>query len=370
MRVVDRFVDHGPAVSFEELCGRVFGRKYDYLVLDLDKTIHLQRNLGELLAWELCAYEAYGESRSEACASRPFGGRLLLVWSKPVGLVKYLFSGARRWALPGIYYLVWGKLASRTPWLRRLAYRRFGASPTLVVQRTPQMVALSHVSTADEALLRKLARAVWARYAQDQVITREDLDWVRARHPGIQIVLCSASPKPMLEVAREELGADAICYSTHERINSGEAKIDRLREIFPRAFEPSAAVVGITDTSYGEDHCWAEHFSCVVDINSHSPFPPIVSLTASAKEIHSALVRTRDETRRRSHGETEGLDSRRGQVGKREYAELDRNSLHSLLHDLVRKASTLAAREKSAPNSDASYDIATVLEASRARLAQ
>lgn len=152
----------------------------------------------------------------------------------------------------------------------------------------------------------------------------------------------------MLEVTCEELGADAICYSTRERINSGEAKIDKLREVCPRAFEPNAAVVGITDTSYGEDDCWAEYFSCVVDINSHSPFPPIVSQTARAEEIHSALVLTREEQRQRTDGESGYLDRRRAQVGKREYVELDRDSLHSLLHDMVCKVSTLAARGKSA----------------------
>jgi hypothetical protein len=369
MRVVDRFVDHGAALSFRELCARLLEEEPDCLVLDLDKTTHLKRNLGELLAWELCAHEAYGDSRT-APAPRRFGGRVLLLWSEPVALGKYLIAGARRWALPGIHYLVWGKLASRVAWLRRLAHKRFGASPTLVVQQTPQKVALSHLATADELLLRKLARDVWARYTHDQVITREDLDWVRARHPGTQIVLCSASPRPMLEIACEDLGADAICYSTRERINSGEAKIDRLRQICPEAFEPNAAVIGITDTSYGEDHCWAEHFSCVVDINSHSPFPPIVSEGARVEEVHSALVLTREERRRRNAGESGHLDRRRGQVEKREYLELDRDSLYSLLHDMVCKVSALVARMKSTPTPNASYDLATVLEASRTRLAQ
>ena len=369
MRVVGRFVDHGAPLSFRELCARVLEEEPDYLVLDLDKTTHLKRNLGELLAWELCAHEAYGDSRTAPAPCR-FGGRVLLLWSKPLALGKYLIAGARRWALPGIHYLVWGKLASRVAWLRRLAHKRFGASPTLVVQQTPQRVALSHLSTADEFLLRKLARDVWDRYAHDQVITREDLDWVRARHPGIQIVLCSASPKPMLEVACEELGADAICYSTRQRINSGEAKIDRLRELCPGAFEPNAAVTGITDTSYGEDHCWAKHFARVVDINSDSPFPPIVSETARVEEVHSALVLTREERRRRNDGDSKHLDRRRGQVERREHVEFDRDSLQSLLHDLVRVVSALVARMKSVPTPDASYDLATVLEASRTRLAR
>ena len=81
MRVVDRFVDHGAPISFRELCARVVEEGYDYLLLDLDKTTHLGRNMGELLAWELCAYEAYGESDA---GRRLFDGRLLVDWSRPM----------------------------------------------------------------------------------------------------------------------------------------------------------------------------------------------------------------------------------------------------------------------------------------------
>ena len=230
MRVVDRFVDHGAPLSFRDLCARVLREEHDYLVLDLDKTTHLGRNLGELLAWELCAYEAYGESMVGSSARRWFGGRLVLDGSQPVRLARYLAAGVRRWAWAGIYYLVWGKLASRIPALRRLAYRRFGPEPIRSVQRRPQMVALTHLATADERLLHDLACRVWRRHVSDQVIDREDLDWIRRRSPGIEIILSSASPKAMLDVAVEELGADGATYSSAERINSGRAKIARLRE--------------------------------------------------------------------------------------------------------------------------------------------
>jgi hypothetical protein len=250
-RVVDRFVDHGAPLSFRELCARVLGEQHDYLVLDLDKTTHLGRNLGELLAWELCAHEVYGESEGDRPAHRWFGGRMLVDWSQPINGVRYLASGARRWALAGIHYLIWGKLASHIPWLRRLAYRRFGPEHTTTVQRRPQMVALTHLATADESLLHSLAGRVWRRHAPDQVISREGLDWVRARCPGIQIILSSASPKPMLEVAVEELGADRACYSTAQRINSGRAKIEKLREVCPHMFDPDVNVVAITDTGSG-----------------------------------------------------------------------------------------------------------------------
>ncbi len=347
MRVVDRFVDHGAPLSFRELCDRVVDEGYDYLVLDLDKTTHLGRNLGELLAWELCAYEAYGESVTERSVRRWFGGRVLVDWSQPIKMTRYLASGARRWALAGIHYLVWGKMASRIPWLRRLAYRRFGPNPTTTVQRRPQMVALTHLATADESLLLELARRVWRRQAPDQVVSREDLDWVRARYSEIEIILCSASPQSMLDVAVEELGADRASYSTPERINSGKAKIEQLRTICPRAFDRGVNVLAMTDTSYGEDHCWSEHFACVVDINSPTPFAPIVTQASPIRAVHSATVLTREELRRRNDGDADYLDPRRKYRGSTEKVELDGAALRGRLGDLLTKINRLAARGQS-----------------------
>jgi hypothetical protein len=369
MRVVDRFVDHGPPLSFRELCARVLTEELDYLILDLDKTTHLGRNLGELLEWELCAHEVYGESVAERPLHRRFGGRVLLDWSQPTKTVHYLLSGARRWALPGVHYLVWGKMAAGIPPLRRLAYGRFGPEPTTIVQRRPQMVALTHLATAEERLLHRLARRVWARYAPDQVISREDLDWVRAQCPGIEIILSSASPKAMLDVAVEELGADRATYSTVERINSGRAKIEKLREICPRIFEQDVNVLAITDTSYGEDHCWTEHFACVVDINSPTPFAPIVRQGSPTRAVHSAIVLTREEQRRRTDGDPLYLDARRKSRPARERVDLDGEALRSLLYDPLAEINRLAARVPSLPQRwETAHALTQLTEASRALL--
>lgn len=368
-RVVDRFVDHGAPLSFRELCTHVLDEKTEYLILDLDKTTHLGRNLGELLAWELCAHEVYGDSGTKHRARRWFGGRMLLDWSQPRRVLQYVVAGARRWALAGFHYLVWGKMASHVPWLRRLAFRRFGPEPTTVVQRRPQKVALAHLATADESLLQVLARRIWKRHSADQVISREDLDWVRTHCPGIEIVLSSASPKAMLDVAVEELGADRAYYSTAERINSGNAKIAHLREICPRMFEADAKAVAITDTGYGEDHCWAEHFSCVVDINSPTPFSPVVTSASPLKEIHSAIVLTGEEQRRRREGLKAYLDARRPSSIPRERVELDRTSLGALLQDQLVEINLLAARVASVPpGADMAYAQTTLTESCRTLL--
>jgi len=289
MQVVDRFVDHGEPLSFRELCARVLEEEHDYLVLDLDKTTHLGRNLGELLAWELCAYEAYGESETDLPVRRWFGARVLVDWSKPTHLVRYLGSGLRRWALPGVHYLVWGKLASRIPWLRRLSYRRFGPHPTSAVQRRPQMVALMHLATADESLLLKLARRVWKRHAPDQVIFREDLDWIRAR--------------------------------------------------------------------------------VLVDINSPTPFPPIVPRASPIRAVHSAIVLTDEEQRRRSNGNTGYLDPRRRDRGPTQKVDLDREGLRTRIGDLLDEINRPTARKPSLPQPwEAAHALNELMGASRATL--
>ncbi len=369
MRVVDRYVDHGAPLSFRDLCTRVLHEEHDYLILDLDKTTHLGRNLGELLAWELCAYEAYGDSVMGHQGRRWFGGRLVLDWSQPVKLGRYLAAGARRWAWAGIHYLVWGKLASRIPALRRLAYRRFGPEPTTAVQRRPQMVALTHLATADETLLHDLARSVWRRQVSDQVIDREDLDWVRSRSPGIEIILSSASPKAMLDVAVEELGADGATYSSTERVNSGRAKIARLRETYPPVFDSDVNVLAITDTSYGEDHCWTEHFACVVDVNSPTPFAPIVTRGSRTREVHSAILLTREERRRRNDGDASYLDTRRQDHPPSAQVELDRDALSARLDAVLGAINRLSRRVPNPPRRwEIAYARTTLTEASRLML--
>jgi len=369
MRVVDRFVDHGAPLSFRELCARVVEEEHDYLILDLDKTTHLGRNLGELLAWELCAHEVYGESVTGRPVRRWFGGRVLLDWSQPTKLIRYLDAGGRRWALAGIHYLVWGKLASRIPWLRRRAYSRFGPHTTSAVQRRPQMVALRHLASADEALLLTLARRVWTRHSPDQVISAEDLDWIRARSPGIEIILSSASPKAMLDVAVEELGADRATYSTADRINSGKAKIERLREIHPGLFDPNAKVLAITDTSYGEDHCWTEYFTCVVDINSPTPFAPIVPHASPVQAVHSATVLTHEEQRRRAKGAPGYLDPRRKGRAPKAMLDLDREALRALLREPLAEINQVRTQRAPLPRPwEAALALAKLTEASRAML--
>jgi hypothetical protein len=328
-RVVESFTRYEAPLDFRSLCARVLHEGTRYLILDLDRTIHRGRNLGELLGWEVAAYEFYGSEPLQRLQASRARGRFFWDPSEPERLPAYLLKNVRTWAFPGLSYLLWGKLAARFSPLERWSYRKFGTEPVRSVQRIPQ-TALLHVMTALPAqVLRQLAQRVWDRFQDDLVVEAADLAWVRERCPGIKIILTSASPKPMLEVAGKELGVDAVEFSgtpehqgwfaapywvdprfalgrleriagPHQvRINSGPAKIEHLRQRFPDLFTGNAECVGISDTGYGEDHVWGQYFDVVVDVNSSAPFPPIVAFDSPLREVHSAQLLTRAE---RAHG--------------------------------------------------------------------
>lgn len=363
-RLVNRLVHHGEVASFRDLCERVLTTETRYLVLDLDRTIHLGRDLGQDLGWELCAYQGYGREHFGRIENRQQSGKFLLDWGHPRKTAQYLARSLKIWAYPGAYYGLWGKAAARLDWLRRRGFRYFVADPVRAAQRVPQVTLLKHLQTASEPVLRKLAQHIWHRCEPDQVIDRQDLTWVRTRWPRIEIVLSSASPKPTVEVAGEELGVDHVHYSTLNQINSGEAKIGRLRELCDRVGDPDVEIVGISDTSRGEDHCWAQHFTRVVDINSPTPFPAIVSSESPLQEVHSAVLLTKRERERRAAGHVGYLDPRREKlVSAQTKLELTRDDLERRLGWLLERVNALA----SAPGQitgDIAYRLAVLQEAS------
>jgi len=340
-RVVKKMVIHDQLLDFRELCRRSVPTDTRYLVLDLDRTTHLGRNLGELLGWELVACKVYGIAFLESIQNTRPPGRMFLDWHRPLDALRYIGLGARMWAVPGLCYLVWGKLAARMGTLRRWTYLRFGQEPVSIVQRVPQTALMHYLTALPLETSRRLAAMIWERHAADQVIEREDMDWLRTRCPNIRIIISSASPRPVLEVAREKLGVDDILYSSLEeqngylsappsllrlsrggpprrisplrdqRVNSSYAKLEHLLERFPDLCDPAVVTVGITDTGYGEDHCWAQYLTRVVDINSNAPFSPVIAADSPLEEIHSAAVLTRGERACRAAGDGAHQDPRR-----------------------------------------------------------
>jgi hypothetical protein len=159
-------------------------------------------------------------------------------------------------------------------------------------------------------------------------VEREDLAWLRRRCPRARIVLGTASPAEVAEVAARELGFDEVLASVPGRINGGRAKLSALRDRFPELGAAGAVTVGISDTGYGEDHCWTEAFTHVVDVNSRHPFPPIVPRPSPLRAVFSARVLTRAEKQARERGET-ALDARRGRVipAEREFEPTELSTL-------------------------------------------
>ena len=95
-------------------------------------------------------------------------------------------------AYPGLFYLLFGKIAGRFDLSRRWSFRTLGLDPLAAAQRLPQTALLRYMAGATAEELRLLARRVWDRHGDDQVIEREDLAWLRARCPRLRIVISSA----------------------------------------------------------------------------------------------------------------------------------------------------------------------------------
>lgn len=374
VRLVQRVVLHGEPLDFRELARKAIPEDTRYVVFDLDRTFHLGRNMGELLGFELCAAQAYGDDALDALEGLRNGSRFALDFSRPRALMRYLLTSVRTWAVPGLFYFIWGKLAHKSALTRRLRFRRYGTEPVRAVQAIPQTALLHQLAGQPVDRLRSLARRVWKRHAADLVVDAADIAWLRERCPGVCIVIASASPQPVLEVAKEMLGVDAVIGSTVEehkgslsapfwlnrllfgraapsriappsamRINASHAKIAALRTHFPDIFDSGVMSVGVTDTGYGEDHCWAQHFRRVVDVNSDAPFSPIVAVSAPLEEVHSASPLTRRERDARANGDATFLDPRRRHPRRAQTQDLGPRELEARLGATLLRANLLAA---------------------------
>jgi phosphoserine phosphatase len=359
-RLVDLVWISREPIAFRALCERAIPPETRLVVFDLDRTLHLGRNMGELLGWEISAYRGYGPRYLEELEPHRATGRMLLSFRRPLTMLRYLWRSGRVWALPGLYYLVWCKIASRVRWLRRWAYARFGPEPVHAVQRLPQDVLFSQIASLPGEVIRDLAARVWARHVPDLTVEREDLAWLRRRCPGVRIVLSSASPREIAEVAARELGFDEVIASSPGVINGGRAKLAGLRARYPELSTPGAVTVGLSDTGYGEDHCWIEGFTHVVDVNSASPFPPIVPATSPLRAVFSSLVLTRAQKEARGPARR---DPRRGRAAPAVRA-FEPRELEVLLAS-VRAAMERLAASAGAPASELAYRLAILRERAR-----
>ncbi len=371
-RVVDNITIHGDYLRGSDLLNQVITAKTKYLVMDLDRTFHFGRNLGELLGWELSAGSCYGEDYLALVEHKRTKSRFLFDKNRPIATLKYMLRGARLWAYPGLFYLFFGKLAGRFAWSNRLIYKIFGTHPVAVVQEIPRLALMHHLTEFPLEVLRKMSRRLWLRHAGDQVFFREDFEALRKKFPKLKIIISSASPQPILETAREQLGIDDVIYTSIEeqdgflssphfiyrffflywkpkrisppdkfKQNSSYMKITHLLERFPDILDPKVETVGISDTAYGEDNAWAQYFSRVVDVNSPAPFSPIVSADSPLTQIHSARLLTQNEMVQRERGDASYIDP--GRKGARAASfEFERSELMDFLKPIVRELENLA----------------------------
>lgn len=351
-RPVDRHFVHDSPIDFRALCVEAVDPSTRYLVLDVDRTIHFGRNMGELLGWELGAWFSYDHDYLASVVDKRGPGRFLLDPKRPLEASRYMTRGTLAWAYPGLYYLLWGRIATQSRLSQRWRYLAFGAEPQIPVQEIAATAFLHDLAQVPITVARKLMAEMLERYRCDQVIDRADIDWLRQRCPNIEIILSSASPRPVVQTVAADLGITACEYTTlaedngylgapprlhrlymHPRqpryvtppsqfsFNAGSGKIERLLARYPDFADPDVVSVGITDTGHHEDASWAQHFTRVVDVNSHTPFAPIVAAASPLREVHSAKLLTRAE---KASGE---LDPRRAgassSAGMRVFAGAD-----------------------------------------------
>lgn len=341
-RPVSRHLVHPHPIEFRELCKAAVPATTRVIVLDLDRTLHLARNMGEYMGWEMSGYHFYGPEYLDAHETTRDTSRFLTHWSEPLSSTRYFLRGCRVWAYPGLFYLLWGRMASGSEASKRLRHRLFGAEPYTAIQAIPTIALMHELSGVSVPTTNRLADRLLRRFAADQTFDHHDIAWLRERCPGVRIILSSASPRPTVAAAARRLGItdwesaeieihddrfsapfqlsplylrgqlpERVSPPSRYRVNAGRAKVARLLERYPEIGQPGVEVVGITDTWHGEDHCWADVFTRVIDVNSTSPFPPLVSSNSPLAEIHSAQLLTRSERRTRADGQPDYLDPRR-----------------------------------------------------------
>jgi hypothetical protein len=314
LRAVESYVVHGGCAPLVERFAELVPEDAQYVILDLDRTVHFGVTLGEQLGWE--ALTAASNAREDA-PLEPF-----FAWRDPVRSTRNLALGLRRWGLAGAIYATTVKLGDRYEGWQRILASRLGATYVDRVQTMLRHVLMANVAGLTREQVDRCVDRAWRRWQQRQVVTREAIDELRRRRPRLQaVVLSSASTVPTVAHAAGQLGVDGFVasevdlyavestevYSAPAGVpiwfrkgrpeffsrpgavvhNAAGNKVALLRERYPEIFASSATAVGITDNNYGEDRTWSEHFAHVVSLNSRHPFSPFVGAASPCRTIQA-----------------------------------------------------------------------------------
>ncbi|RMD82304.1 MAG: hypothetical protein D6815_09560 [Candidatus Dadabacteria bacterium] len=314
-RLVDRYAVYDVLRPLGETIDLVIPADAEYVVFDLDRTVHLGVTIGERIGWEIVLDPELKLSEDQAL--EPF-----FSWRRPLASLARLERGVRYWGLAGLLYAATVRLGDRFDLWHRFLLRQLGPG---YVERVQELLrAVLMVSQADytpEQLARFAARA-WQRWRSRLVVDASVIERVRRRCPRLKaILLSSASTRPTVEQAAAELGVDGfvssavdVCRQGDRELFSGPVgvprwlrpkrpaffsrpgavfhnaavnKVSLLRMKYPEVFAPGTVSVGISDNNYGEDRTWSDYFTEVVALNSRHPFSPFVAAGSPCRSISS-----------------------------------------------------------------------------------
>jgi hypothetical protein len=313
LRPVARYVVHGGCPPLVRRAAEIIPPDAEYVVLDLDKTVHFGVTIGEQLGWELIA----GGDTSPNAPLTPY-----FSWRAPAASIRHLALGVRRWGVPGLLYASTVKLGDRYATWQRLLMTRAGSDYVERVQTLLRHVLMANLAGLSRERIESCVDRAWRRWEHRLVVTRATIDAIRRSAPKLRaVLLSSASTVPTVAHAAAKLGADSYVASAIELYpseqseiyaapaavprwlrrgrptyysrpgaiyhNAADNKAALLRMRHPEVFARDAVSVAISDNNYNEDRSWPEHFSHVVALNSRHPFSPFVPASSPCRSIQA-----------------------------------------------------------------------------------
>lgn len=322
-RLVDRYKVHGGRAPLGDRIREFIPPDTEYLVLDLDRTVHAGLTIGECLGWEVL-------SRPQGPGPEDGDTTPYLAWSRPGKASARLARGVVVWGLPGLVYALTVRLGDKWDGWHRILVRRNGADYVERMQTLMRSTLMSMTAGYTHGELQAYAARAWHRWNSRLVVTRESIDEIRRSCPGLRgIVLSSASTEPTVAHAAGELGVDGFISSAVDVIESGagrhgdefvqdvytgpaglprwitrrrpgqlsrpgavvhnaaENKVRLLRMRYPELFGDGVVSVAVSDNNYGEDRSWSDHFTHVIGLNTKHPYSPIVRADSPCLSIQA-----------------------------------------------------------------------------------
>ena len=379
-RLVERYVVHDGCAPLSDRVAHVVPADAEYVVFDLDRTIHLGITIGERLGWEITANPVPSETEE---LHPIFSARA------PLRSLGSLTRGFRYWFVAGSLYAMTVRLGDHWLAWHRSLMLTLGPGYVENVQSILRAVLMASAAGYSVEQVATFCDRAWRRWQKRLVVDADAVAAIRKSCPRLKaVLLSSASTTPTVEHAAHKLGVDGFVssavdlYADGEQMvysapvgippgmrrrrprffsrpgavvhNSAANKVRLLRMHYPEVFAPGSVSVGVTDNNYGEDRTWPDHFTHVIALNSRHPFSPFVVADSPCASIQmvDALPAGASELARekalRWHGKLRAGVYDRGTLSMR-FGEGEISRIEALLEQLR------AARERAAEAVDASY---------------